>query len=63
MKSYSNELNDKILEFPAHVVEIVNEVLRINRLSEMEFDDSSERKHLMLCNVADILKNYELNQK
>lgn len=62
MKSYSEQLEQECKEleemFP-DVKKIVDEVLRINRMSNMEFDYNIERKHLMYRAVKKILKKIE----
>lgn len=59
MEFYSEQLEKECKEteemFP-DVKKIVDEVLRINRMSNMEFDYDIERKHLMYRAVKKILK-------
>ena len=58
MESYSERLERECKEtekmFP-DVKKIVDEVLRIDRMSNMEFDYNIERKHLMYEAVKKIL--------
>lgn len=58
MESYSEQLERECKEteekFP-DVQKIVNEILRINRISDMDFDYNIERRHLMYENVKKIL--------
>ena len=58
MESYSERLERECKEtektFP-YIQKIVDEVLRINRMSNMKFDYNIEKKHLMYEAVKKIL--------
>lgn len=60
MESYSERLERECLEtektFP-EIKKIVDEILRIDRMSNMEFDYSIEKKYLMYKSVLEILNS------
>jgi hypothetical protein len=57
METYSERLERECAEIEKtspNIKKIVDEILKINRMSNMEFDYNIERKYLMYSNVKKI---------
>ena len=57
MEYLENRINEIDTKFP-YITEIINEISRIDKISNMDFDYDIERKHMKYVEIYDIFKKY-----